>query len=858
MDPRVIYCTPFFVAAMLIFTVALVTYRRRRARGAWYLIFVCLAASFWAASEGMLYLGLGIESNILITKLQYLGIVSLPPLALLFGISIFGFESWITRTRLFILFIIALLIIILVWTNPIHELVFTNYYTINSGPFPMLGLKHGPLWWMIILYHYSLTAGLSLVVLFEVLSSNSLHRTQAGIILMAITVVWVFNAIYVSGNSPVPNIDISSLAFTLVAASMAWGFSRYRLLDILPIARAEIFRGLDDAILVIDEKDRIIDINPAAEALFGIGVSEAIGQETFRVFGDHTQLHRLRGKVNQTEVRLVTEGRERVYSIHESVLKDKRGIILGQVMALRNITDRKHAEEELKKNEARYRGLVEKSFDGIFVQRGSNIIFTNQRLNEMLGYKEGELLDLDHWLVYHPDYRDITQERAQARMRGEPTESQYEVKLQRKDGSWFYGEISARVISFEDEPGIQVWVKDISDRKYAEEERAKLESQLQKARKMEAIGILAGGVAHDLNNVLSGIVSYPELLLMDLQKDSPLRKPLITIKNSGEKAAVIVQDLLTLARRGVVVNEVVNLNHIISEYLKSPEYKKLKSFHPNVDMNPNLEKDLLNIKGSAVHLSKTVMNLISNAAEAMSAGGKISISTQNQYIDRPVKGYDHVAEGDYVIVTVSDTGTGISEDDLSRIFEPFYTKKVMGRSGTGLGMAVVWGTVKDHNGYIDVQSARLKGTTFTLYFPVTREQLATDNPHISIKDYMGRGESILVVDDVKEQREIASGMLKKLGYSVTSVPSGEEAIEYMKNNSVNLLVLDMIMDPGIDGLDTYKKILKLYPRQKAIIASGFSETDRVKKTIKLGAGAYVKKPYVMEKIGIAVKKELAK
>jgi two-component system cell cycle sensor histidine kinase/response regulator CckA len=266
----------------------------------------------------------------------------------------------------------------------------------------------------------------------------------------------------------------------------------------------------------------------------------------------------------------------------------------------------------------------------------------------------------------------------------------------------------------------------------------------------------------------------------------------------------------------------------------------------------------MNIKGSPVHLSKSVMNLVSNAAEAMSEGGTISISTENRYVDTPIRGYDHVEEGDYVTVTVSDTGIGISKEDRERIFEPFYTKKVMGRSGTGLGMAVVWGTIKDHKGYIDIQSTRGKGTTFTLYFPITREEIATDKPLLSTKDYIGKGESILIVDDVKEQREIASVMLKKLGYSVTSVPSGEEAIEYMKDNSADLLILDMIMDPGIDGLETYKRILTLHPHQKAIIASGFSETDRVKEAQRRGAGAYVKKPYTLEKIGLAVRNELDK
>jgi CheY-like chemotaxis protein len=252
------------------------------------------------------------------------------------------------------------------------------------------------------------------------------------------------------------------------------------------------------------------------------------------------------------------------------------------------------------------------------------------------------------------------------------------------------------------------------------------------------------------------------------------------------------------------------------------------------------------------------MNLISNAAEAMPEGGNLIVSTENRYIDRPIKGYDDVREGDYVVLTISDTGTGIASDDLDKIFEPFYTKKKMGRSGTGLGMAVVWGTVKDHNGYIDVQSTEGKGTTFTLYFSATREKLSEDKSNLAIKSYSGNGESILVIDDVEEQRNIASGMLKELGYSVVSVSSGEKAVEYLKTNKVDLLLLDMIMDPGMDGLDTYKKILKLHPGQKAIIASGFSETGRVKEVQNLGAGAYIRKPLLLEKIGIAVKKELEK
>ncbi len=400
--------------------------------------------------------------------------------------------------------------------------------------------------------------------------------------------------------------------------------------------------------------------------------------------------------------------------------------------------------------------------------------------------------------------------------------------------------------------------QEIVERKHSEKERRYLEAQLAKSQKMEAIGTLAGGVAHDLNNILSGLVSYPELLLMDLPDDSPLKQPILTIQESGQKAAAIVQDLLTLARRGVAVREVMNLNQLIDEYLNSPENQQLLEYHSGVTVETNLQTDLFNIMGSPVHLSKTIMNLVSNAAEAMPNGGKIIITTENRYIDRSLKGFDAVEEGDYATLMISDIGIGISPEDIERIFEPFYTKKTMGRSGTGLGMAVVWGTAKDHKGYIDVQSELGEGSTFTLYFPVTRKKLPQEKQSISAETYKGNGESILVVDDVPQQREIASGMLKKLGYNVLSVPSGEEAIVYLKENKADLLVLDMIMRPGIDGLETYKKILQYHPEQKAVIASGYSESQQVKAAQNMGAGIYVKKPYSFEKIGLAVKGELSK
>ena len=394
--------------------------------------------------------------------------------------------------------------------------------------------------------------------------------------------------------------------------------------------------------------------------------------------------------------------------------------------------------------------------------------------------------------------------------------------------------------------------KEIEERERSEAARDRLEVQLQRVQKMEAIGLLAGGVAHDLNNILSGLVSYPELLLMEMPEDSPTRGAIETIQKSGQKAATIVQDLLTLARRGVAMTEVLNFNQIVAEYLASPEHGRLLEFHKKVQVETELALGLLNIQGSPVHLSKTLMNLISNAAESMPQGGRIKVSTENRYVDRPIRGYDKVEEGDYVILQISDEGIGISPEDQEHIFEPFYTKKVMGRSGTGLGMSVVWNTVKDHQGYIDLKSVEDQGTRITLYFPVTTNSRQLADKVTGVDDLMGAGQSILVVDDVEEQRQIAQKILEKLDYKVTLSPSGEHAVEHLRHNKVDLVVLDMIMDPGIDGLETYRKLANLHPGQKAVIASGYSETKRVREAQRLGAGTYVKKPYSIMELGKAV------
>jgi two-component system, cell cycle sensor histidine kinase and response regulator CckA len=523
-----------------------------------------------------------------------------------------------------------------------------------------------------------------------------------------------------------------------------------------------------------------------------------------------------------------------------------------------DITERKRAEEALQKTNDLLRAIIEAAPTPIIDLDLDGIVQTvwNPAAEKMLGWSAQEAIG--SFLPTVPADKEEEFDRFREWIRSGKTLNGVEVQRERRDGTPI--DYSIYGSPLHDREGqivgnVAVLV-DITGRKRAEEERRRLEERLIRAEKMEALGTLAGGVAHDLNNVLGVLVGFSELLLDKIPKGDPLTRYVSHILQSSQRGAAIIQDLLTLARRGVAISEVVNLNDVVSDYFKTPEFENLKDYHPNVTFRTDFGKDLLNIKGSSIHLGKTVMNLVSNAVEAISGEGEVMIRTENRYLDRPIRGYDDMQEGDYVVLTVSDNGKGISPADLGKIFEPFYTKKVMGRSGTGLGLAVVWGTVKDHDGYIDVQSEEGKGSTFSIYLPVTREELTRDQQKISPDQYMGKGESILVVDDVEGQRELAVSMLTRLAYRARAVSSGEDAVAYIKSNKIDLLVLDMIMEPGIDGLETYQRVLDINPKQKAIIVSGFSETDRVRKAQSLGAGAYVKKPYVLEKLGLAIRREL--
>jgi PAS domain S-box-containing protein len=551
-------------------------------------------------------------------------------------------------------------------------------------------------------------------------------------------------------------------------------------------------------------------------------------------------------------------GEEVILEYRNRLIRDGQGQPMAVQGAARDVTERVRYERAIKESEEKYKELVKHAPSGIFEVDMETITFisVNNVICEYTGYTEQEILQMDPMLLFSEPSREKAKKRIEQVFSTLQDPAPTDYVVQGKNGRQLPVVMTSKFFFENGVPKrLMTVVHDLSEVRKAEEERRSLEKKLQNARKLESLGTLAGGVAHDLNNILSGIVSYPDLLLMDLEADSPLRKPIMTIKKSGEKAAEIVQDLLTLARRSVAHKRVLSLNAVVNDFIASPEYLKIVGKRHDLQVETNISDCILGVVGSEMHISKTVMNLVANAADAMPSGGRISIATRDCYIDKPYTGFEIIPEGEYAVLEVSDMGIGMPPSDLDKIFEPFYTKKVMGRSGTGLGMSVIWGTVKDHEGFFDITTQEGTGTTFVLYFPASRSEREVPRS-VYIDDYLGKGESVLIVDDAPEQRDLAGRMMQRLGYDVHTADSGEAAVALIKKETYDLLILDMIMPPGMNGLETYRQILTIAPDQKAIIASGYAETERVHEAQQLGAGSYIKKPYTLEKIGLAVRSEL--
>ena len=686
-----------------------------------------------------------------------------------------------------------------------------------------------------------------------------------------------------------------------------WSFrdisERVRALDALHRSQQKLLLHFEQNPLGVIEWDldaRVTQWNPSAERIFGYARKEAIGQHLNYFLPESAYEHAAEvweelvsgaGGERSTNEHSTKDGRTVFCEWYNTPLVDESGQVVGVASLVQDVTERRRSEilqGVLRRvsEAANFVDSVEELIDKVREEVARLIDTTNFYValyddeTEMFSfpYIRDEYMGPEHAPMALPksltDYVRITQEplladpetfqelvaSGEVEQVGVPTLVWVGVPLRTPNGT--IGVMAVQ--DYRDPKAFTVYDRDwlmsigssigrVIERKQAEQKEAELHDQLERAERMRALGILAGGVAHDLNNMLGPLVGYPDLMLARLEEGNPLRRQVEQIGTAARQAAEVVQDLLTLARRGRYVMVSLDLNQVINEYLESPSFANLRDRHARVRVALDLDRDIRPILGSAPHLRKVVMNLIVNAFDAMPQGGQLTVTSYQKELDALPGGFSGIPNGNYAVMSVRDTGVGIAAEDIEKIFEPYYSKKNMGTSGSGLGLSVVYGVVKDHNGYYDIVSSPGEGTEFLMYFPIaTSEQTAP----VAEETIRGGNESILIIDDDDGQRLMAAELLESLGYRTTAVASGRHAVAMMEHRSFDLLLVDMIMERDFDGLDTYREIVKRHPNQKAVIVTGFSSTTRVLEMQALGAGPHVKKPYTRQAIASAVRSTL--
>ncbi|RJP94390.1 MAG: PAS domain S-box protein [Desulfobacteraceae bacterium] len=620
-----------------------------------------------------------------------------------------------------------------------------------------------------------------------------------------------------------------------------------------------IVENQTDLVVKVDTKGSFLFVSPSYCKMFGKSEEDLLGKEFMPLVHEDDREATAAAMEDlyhppysaYLEQRAMTVSGWRWLAWVDTAVLDENHQVVSIIGVGRDINDKKLSDIALRESEQRFRALYNQAAELIWVSDfKGRIKDANHMVCQDLGYDLEELLTLT---VDEIDKNDNRPRYLKELKQG--SNMVIETRYRRKDGSLFPVEVSLSPIHFSGERFVLSVARDISKRQQAEQEKREIQEKLSRSKQMEAMGLMAGGVAHDLNNILSSVISYPELMLMNPLFPDNFRRPVERIKEGGLRAAAIVSDLLTIARGVASKKEVGNINDIISAYLNSFEHMEILETCHGISIEQSLDPRLHNIRCSPVHVRKILMNLVINAIESVKPAGRIEISTRNQYLDKPLQGYDDIRAGGYAVISVADSGPGISAEDMEHIFEPFYSKKKMGRSGTGLGLTVVWNTVQDHQGYINVCS-QATGARFDLYFPASGMAAEDMAESVDRASFKGAGQKILVVDDEESQQEIARHILTELGYQVETVGSGEKALDYLQDNPADLIILDMIMGPGMNGRQTYQEIVRMRPGQKAIIASGFAETSDVREAQRLGVGAFVRKPYTIDNIGMAVKTEL--
>ena len=617
---------------------------------------------------------------------------------------------------------------------------------------------------------------------------------------------------------------------------------------------SDIIDFLPDATFVIDREKRVVAWNKAIEEMTGVTKEEILGKGDYAyavpfygeprpividlVLQRNEEMEKIYDHVQREGSKLSMEvyvpktyrGRGAYLSATASPLFDREGNVVGAIETIRDTTEQKRIEKALQESEERYRTAIESSNDGVALVRGDRHIYVNRKFLEIFGYLSlEEVAGKTLYLTVHPDDREKVVSYNRRRQRGEAVPDRYEFKGLRKDGEVVYIEASATVTTYQGEPVSLVFLRDVTERK-------SLEVQLRQSQKMEAIGTLAGGVAHDFNNILMVLMGYANLLQMQMGQNDPSRVYVDQILASTAKAANITQSLLVFGSKQTMEMK----PHKITTIVKDVEKLLQRLMPEDIELTIKLGDDAT-VRADMTQIDQVLINLATNARDAMPKGGRLTIETGRVVIDEEFRRtYGYGKPDAYALILVTDTGMGMDEKTQEKIFEPFFTTKELGK-GTGLGLSIIYGIIKQHNGYINVSSRPGEGSAFLLYLPEVKE--TPREARSAVRKAKGGSETLLLAEDNADIRAVMSGILSMSGYTVIEAVNGRDAVEKFSEhkNQIALIILDVVM-PEKNGKEAYEEIRTMRHDIKALFMSGYTADIVLDKGVFGEALDYIAKP----------------
>lgn len=682
MDPRFFFITPYVFSASAITGTGIYTLLRRDSTGALYLALMNFSAAWWALTEGLLYLGASAESNILLTKLQYLGIATINPFFLLFIMEVFGHHDLITWRLKSFFFSISCITLFFAFSYPHITCLWTSHFEVSHGLFPMLAWNHGYYFWIFVGYNYCLLAVSTIILIHSLNLVDPIMKKRAKVFLFGLFPVWIVNAIYISGSSPLFNVDMEPLAFVFTAAAICYGYYQYNMLDLFPAARKAVYSHVNELILVLDPKDRIVEINPAAAALLNVNETWAIGRSTNEVLKVWPPLAERLKKGRGGMIDSPNGSPRRTFDLRLTPLKDRKGQPLGRLATLRDTSSLTPFD-----NSSKLMAVLDRN--GVIID--ANDAFLNHLQSDSVLF--GQRIDARSNILNQSD---------NLRLIKEAFKTNRMLTFEFEYGGRVY---KNRLFPIKEKSDIQdrvmCMLKDITREKIEEK-------RLIHANKMVAIGRLAAGVAHEIRNPLGLIRNHCFLLKRQCLNNlnATGTGSIESIESAVEQAMNVIEHLLQFTRIPSISEENCNIREVIERVaaISSETASKSKvkiTVKCQVEHVDGVSADALNI---------IIANLLANALDAMPEGGlcRIEVFLENRELK----------------LVISDSGPGLEKYHLDQIFEPFFSTK---SKGTGLGLYIVYNEVQKYGGSITAKSEPGQGTSFTIVIPLAQQDITNES-----------------------------------------------------------------------------------------------------------------------------------